>query len=381
MKNRDLILENARKNNAVFNAHKHCFTYKHVPNDFKNIKISKHKVLGLPMKEWFLRPLDGLCRLIGSLPLLPQSTKNTVKYVGNFVHTIHMETSMEIHETSIIYEPNTIHTYLGMDMRLGCRGVMTKTIEEQDQELLDVRARYPSSVLIFHPIDANQPDMLEKAMHALTVQEFDGIKVYPSEGYLPSHPELMKLWAYCEKNNIPVTSHCSSANMHHPDWKYRIYGKILENGVWLDVDRNVTLSTEAQVADTYNNPVNWIPVLEAYPNLRLDIAHFGGDAWGQYIKGTRNTWVDTIIDLVTKYKNCYTDFSYTLANIQYATAMLKLLSVNPVVASKVLYGSDFYMVLMAGIYANTVNGFMALLSEEIKDKICRSNHMAFLNLN
>jgi predicted TIM-barrel fold metal-dependent hydrolase len=377
MKYKDLIRANIAKNNPVINIHKHCFTYNHVPNDFRNIKIGKNKVLGLPMHEWFLKPLEFICGLVGKLPLIPQETKDTVINTRGFVDMIDKEMSMDIHEAGLAYEKNTIHCYHMMDLRLGCRGIMNKSIAEQGQELLAVREKYKDSVLAFWAVDPNQPDMQEKAIYALTVLQFDGIKIYPSEGYLPSHPELMKLFSYCETNDIPIVSHNSSANMHHPDWRYRILGRTQDN---VAVDKTVTLGSEGDVATTYNDPKNWIPVLNVYPNLRLDIAHFGGSEWGKYLSLTiQRNWVTDVIKIITTYKNAYTDFSYTFSNKTYFDGLKTLLLSNPEASNKILFGSDYYMVFLEGGYGDMMKSW-ASLRPDLYDKLCRTNPKNFLNV-
>lgn len=386
MKNKDLILANITKNNPIINCHKHAFTKDHVPNDFESIRISKNKVLGIPMQDWFLKPIEGIMKLIGELPLLPKNWKDTVIRTRNFINILDLKDSTAVFESSLALETqpcdkNSINILLGMDMRLGCHGVMNKTIEEQAQELIAVRNKYPERVLIFYPVDPNQTDMVTNAMQALTAWNFDGIKVYPSEGYLPSHPALMTLFSYCEENKIPVISHNSSANMHHPDWKYRIFGKILKGSDWDDTDQNVVLANEGAVQATYNAINNWIPVLQRFPNLYLDIAHFGGN-WDDYLAGKPNTWQQAIIDIVTnpKYPNVYTDFAYTFSNPVYAKGLRTLLASNIALSKKVLHGTDFCMVMLEGTYSDLVKNFYTLMGDYWMNIIARENPKRFLNL-
>jgi predicted TIM-barrel fold metal-dependent hydrolase len=333
------------------------------------------------MKKWFLGTLEAACSLVGDLPLIPQNFKHTALYIRNFVDEF-QKSQMEIADDLKRREPNTVHCILAMDLRKGCGGVMEKSIDEQGQELIEIREKYKETTLIFWPVDPNQVDCYEKAIHALTALQFDGIKVYPSEGYLPSHPVLMKLWKYCADNDIPVVCHNSSANMHHPDWTYRIYGMIIQAGKWVNIDKIGQLKNEQEIAEVYNSPRNWIPVLEVYNNLRLQIAHFGGNSWDDYLSGKPNTKVHEVIYIITnlKYINTVGDVSFTFANPKYASGIRSLLINRPSVANKTVWGSDFHMVFTACDYDKTTKLFLDSLGVDLLEKICRINPKRFLNL-
>jgi predicted TIM-barrel fold metal-dependent hydrolase len=116
-------------------------------------------------------------------------------------------------------------------------------------------------------------------------------------------------------------------------------------------------------ADRYTDPAAYIPIFEAFPRLRICLAHFGGARdWRDYIETgidpddrqarTRN-WQVAIRDMIGtgKYPGLWTDISYTLFHFQENLPFLQLfLQGNPDVdrslnrlRRRVLFGSDFYM--------------------------------------
>ena len=127
---------------------------------------------------------------------------------------------------------------------------------------------------------------------------FRGIKLYPPLGYLPTHPGLVQIFDYCTKYDIPVTTHCSEGGIANFRKENYVVSWDREN---LLIDFN---SLGKSKSSFYAAPENWIPVLKRWPTLRLNFAHFGGS----------DNWMESIIGIMEKYENVYTDISY-LRNI------------------------------------------------------------------
>ena len=99
-----------------------------------------------------------------------------------------------------------------------------------------------------------------------------GVKLYPAMGFRPlgngpggeiSGPvdeQLLALYAWCVAEHVPITAHCSPANA-------------------------------AAGAEGMARPLNWVPVLELFPKLRLNLAHVGGIGEGG--------WLDEAAAIVT----------------------------------------------------------------------------------
>jgi predicted TIM-barrel fold metal-dependent hydrolase len=108
---------------------------------------------------------------------------------------------------------------------------------------------------------------------------FYGVKLYPRLGYHPAHPTLEPLYAFCSKNRIPITTHCSTGGF--PTWdhdpKHANLGK----------------------------PGNFKDALANHENLRIDFAHFGsgGDGWADEILGLMEQFPGRVFSDLS----CFTD--------------------------------------------------------------------------
>ncbi|MCK4920942.1 MAG: amidohydrolase family protein, partial [Bacteroidales bacterium] len=132
-------------------------------------------------------------------------------------------------------------------------------------------------------------------------------------------------------------------------------------------------------ANFFNHPRNWIPVLERFPNLKLNLAHFGGDKeWKEFLLDKSDTWVSRIIDLMERFPNLYADFSYTMYNSNISTKLKSLILDNKLIESRVLYGSDYYMIVKEGHFRALKNKFHTLMGDEIMKKIAGENPIKFL---
>jgi hypothetical protein len=181
---------------------------------------------------------------------------------------------------------------------------------------------------------------------------FAGIKLYPPLGFQPwpdkSSEELSKvseLYKFCVTKNIPVTTHCSTG------------------GFKIEKD-----------ALKYSDPGNqWKQVLEKYPELKINFAHFG--------KGNKK-WQKTIIEyLQDDRKNVFTDFSCNTGTDFYYKKISKLINRDPELQDKILFGSDFMInLLWYKSYNDYINVFVntSELSSNLKESFVNKNAEWFL---
>ena len=127
-------------------------------------------------------------------------------------------------------------------------------------------------------------------------KKFAGIKLYPPMGFDP-YPDDEKLRArnevlydFCEKNAIPIVTHCDDQGFRMVPLEYSF---------------------------EYTSPERWMKVLEKHPNLYLDFAHFGT----QYYHGTpiqqaalhvhrSLSWRQMILNAMKEYPHVYADLSF-----------------------------------------------------------------------
>lgn len=123
--------------------------------------------------------------------------------------------------------------------------------------------------------------------------KFAGIKLYSPAGFSPTDPVLMGtetqegVYALCEKNKIPLTVHNSDAGFACLSKDLLLNGHIYLNDEIKHVNNYKhtfeydffsfkTSEAISERARLLNHPKIWRVVLEKYPNLTINFAHFGG---------------------------------------------------------------------------------------------------------
>ncbi|MHC4268851.1 MAG: amidohydrolase family protein [Planctomycetota bacterium] len=194
---------------------------------------------------------------------------------------------------------------------------------------------------------------------------FAGIKVYPPFGFDPwpddkyERQKVEILYDCCIRNGLPITTHCSTGGF-----------KVKEEKDTLK----------------YTAPgMQWKKVLEVekYSELKINFAHFGLQSKSLWLFH-RKQWRDSIIELISKYPNVYTDISdLSLSDkgCKYIEDVIeKEKSNNKRLENRVLFGSDF---LVSLIWTNSYNELLNDFKEtnylkSYKEKICSRNPEEFL---
>ncbi|HEV7779617.1 MAG TPA: hypothetical protein VGO58_00045 [Chitinophagaceae bacterium] len=91
-------------------------------------------------------------------------------------------------------------------------------------------------------------------------------------------------------------------------------------------------------------------------------------------------WYSIISSMILQHKNVYADISYILHDDRGILPLLKQTLQNPLLRSKVLYGTDFYVVRNHKSDKNMLADMMGGLEVEYFDVIARENPRKFLNL-
>lgn len=280
------------------------------------------------------------------------------------------------------------------------RHVPTKTdgFEEQIKQLTDLKAlpKYKDMVFPFLVVDPRREGIFEYAKENVGKDKlFIGIKLYCPTGYSPTDPLLYGpegerggIYAFCEDNGIPITTHNSDGGFATLSKRLLVSGHIYVNGDLQYLDKEyINFSTSILGKDavyeravTLNHPQLWRKVVEKYPKLILNLAHFGG---GNQLEGAVDhpdvpeLWSNHIISLVKdKRYNVYTDLScFSEFNI------LRKFHESPVfkeIKNKVLYGSDFTLLLLFdGDFDNNVAQFKEIFGSDF-EIIARENPKEFL---
>ncbi len=265
------------------------------------------------------------------------------------------------------------------------------TFNLQEEYLLDLKKSHPDRIFPFFAVDPRRKELFQPGEGEETVAKiierlnpqtgFSGIKLYTPNGYSPADERLLPLYAYCEQHQIPITAHCSGAGFATFAPSIDVKGPVYLNGkVVFDQSRikfqhnKLTDSKRVEErAQTLNHPALWHEVLKMFPNLKLNLAHFG-------LKGDSDEWTNYIFDMMQTYPNLHTDLSCvcdqsSLEHI-YKNYYQKA---SDSVKSRFLYGSDFYLnMLFVDSMKVYVKQFMECFTAEEWEAISQKNAEGFL---
>ena len=254
----------------------------------------------------------------------------------------------------------------------------------------------PEGMLEFYPFiginpEAHSHDMVLEILHTYLrtdiarvrksrstsdLQKFYGVKFYPPLGTevwpkdTRRQAKVADIYAFCERHAIPIITHCDDQGF-----------------------RGVT----AKIAQQFTDPSAWIPVLERYPSLKIDFAHYGRQynptrrsplktlieqAW------THDPWFAQIVTLMQRYEQVYADFSFSGTDPAFYTDLYAYIESldNPERAERILsrslFGSDFTVNLAkVESYTNYLSIFeRSPFTDEQIDRFVSTNPMHFLGL-
>lgn len=360
----------------IHNCHIHTFTADHVPNRFLPLKFQAALRSGV-----FRRPLLWLIRA-GN----PFKGRDALERLANFVKISSRKTQREIFDhVRYYYPPETRFVILPMDMEFMSAGKPRKSVVEQHDELAELRKAFPDVIIPFVAADPRRSNVLEFVKGYVEKHEFKGIKIYPPLGYWPTDPKLMEVYAYAEEKDLPVMTHTSRGGVYD---RRKPSGDMLRHP---DTGEQLVKDKPERFTEYYTDPDNYIPILEKYPRLKLCLAHFGGgddwqdyldDAWDPKDSAKDKSWLSKIRAMIKdgKYKNLYTDISYTVFNVRDYLPLLKILLEDQAILDRTLFGSDYYMAEREAVSERAMSiKLRSVLGEQIFWKIAEDNPKRYLS--
>jgi predicted TIM-barrel fold metal-dependent hydrolase len=364
--------------NPRFDIHCHLFNREYIPDNYLHVRLP------WLMKRHVFRRLKRI------LQGRRKDDDTWTQHASDFLQMANHETLMDIANELLQNSPDDfVYCPLMMDMTQAYGKTSIQDMDVQLDEMREVRNNHPDRMLPFVALDPNNPNMEALFRKAFSAEyNFYGVKIYPLLGYLPNHPRLMEVLEVCEALDIPVTSHCGGITTRALANRFELpFRRYDERGQKVDDIMKVSFATEAKKGAFFNDPARWVPVLERFPKLRLNLAHFGGDdAWKDYAKGRPYTWVHQIVSMMDAYENLYTDVSFLLhltekSHSGFQEALEELLEEKERVRNRTLFGTDFYMVLINEKLPQVIQNFLVRLDDSLVDKLTRENPWRFLNLN
>lgn len=313
----------------ITNCHIHLFDARHVPVDYPYRLLRPFK-----RAPFLLGWIAALLRLVGQHP-----TAEKIDRLRRFQREAQAGSQRAILETVRRHYPsNTRFVVLPMDLSKIGFGAPPVPLSDQHDELAALRGDpdVGASVIPFATIDPRADPEAHELWRAIDGLNFRGVKIYPRLGFAPDDPVLMeRVYPQMAARGLPLMTHCSRGG---------VQGRGLSD----------------HRADLYTEPDAYLPVMDAYPALRICLAHFGGQRdWAAYVNPDRRgghspehdrNWQVRIRRMIGSgdYPGLWTDISYTLFRFEDYIPFLRmfLLGEDEAAArlrSRVLFGSDFYM--------------------------------------
>ncbi len=328
----------------IFDVHTHIFGDEHVPDHFLGMKVDASKA--------WADVLATVIFVIDQLPFLEIADLTRLLKRLRMKKEDHLNYLVSSYR-KFGYDPILVTLMVDMSS-IKDDGMDYKNIWDQLEEMHRLWQSHPDTILPFVALDPEMNDDMEELfIKAFKDYNFFGVKIYPSLGYLPSHPRLMPIFEICQKYSIPVLTHCSSALTRATSRKFNIKtsrvinGKIVPNPVeFKEFPKQSRKKEEKDYRLFFNGPEHWIPVLEAYPKLKLNLAHFGGnEEWEIFTKTYSSKWITTILMILQdpRFENVYSDFSFTFNYRKYNKILKRWLKHNPIVSERTLHGSDYFL--------------------------------------
>jgi predicted TIM-barrel fold metal-dependent hydrolase len=400
-------------NSAPFtNTHLHVFNADCVPKNFLRIlpnkqlrKMAPH-ILKL-VNSWAGRKLIFFLARRGANkdPILRKSVDKYLAFLTIALHRTQQEIFEIDYQISRAEDSEARLVALTLNMDHMDETVPRINYQTQLEEVRDIKRYYPDSFFPFYSLDprhlsgekglrAIQKEMTHVVLsHGKLLPYFCGFKLYPALGFFPFDRKLLPIYAFAEKNHLPILSHCTRVGTQYigkniegliPLTLELIYPEKTEDPLLNGTDQATRLALEKRITNYYNrgwvknskigdndyacdlfgHPQNYIPLLLRFPKLKICLAHMGGsteidnsDA-DESLNAIRQPdcdpqlWFDRIIEMMIQYENLYTDISYTLSSFAennqiVFTKTLVLMQTKDrfgkELAYRVLFGTDFFM--------------------------------------
>jgi uncharacterized protein len=273
------------KHKIIYNCHTHIFTHENIPNDF--FPLNGVRLARRPAVRWVLK---GLMRWLVKYRRFQRYSA----YLDSAFKKMQQENFEELQK---YYPSSTMFVILPMDMAYMAAGKVIEDIDAQHEELAKLarNKKFRDNIIPFAHIDPRREDSLQRLQQLV-------------------------------EKDIPLIAHCSPGNVN---------------------SKGMSMEKAHSMAD----PDNYRVVMDRFPKLRICLGHFGGiSEWEKHLDEfstqMKPTWLSKIRNMMNsgRYPNLYADISYTIFNFQENAPLLSALLEEEMIAGKVLFGSDFYMV-------------------------------------
>jgi predicted TIM-barrel fold metal-dependent hydrolase len=210
-----------------------------------------------------------------------------------------------------------------------------------------LKIKYPQ-LNFFLPFDPRRNDKERRVLNALETPVFSGVKMYPALGFSPDNyigehfaqTNLAELYESLQCLGKPLVSHCSRGGIHGPEIH--------------------------QGDSTYfSKPDLWWPVLSDFPNLKVCLAHGGGEGDFRSLAQSPKGWAIMLDTALMEYENLFTDIAFHSGIVEdtsdYFADLRSIMSSG--LAGQILFGSDWPLHWGGYSYSHLIQTF----KDECKD--------------
>ena len=181
------MLDKFDAGNPFIDIHTHIFTLNDVPSNFLGIR--------LPMTRRFLGEMARVTNIIRKI-----KKRDSMSGITYFITTMKDRSSEAVYRrmNKVYYAdkyPDAVFGILTMDMNVGIDGETHNSIWTQLGIVAMIRNIYPDKIIPFAAIDPRREDALDLFKNSFDENKpykYYGLKVYPSLGYLPTHPAAVR---------------------------------------------------------------------------------------------------------------------------------------------------------------------------------------------
>jgi uncharacterized protein len=357
---------------SVINCHTHVFNNEYVPRNFARAFVPAF-----------------LANMLDPLLFNPTSEKilaSILSRLGQRRLAAMLGTGSQRSQVDVFdilksrYPEGTRFVFLPMNMDYTGMGDPDLHVKAQVDFLVDrFYTDLGTNVFVFIPVDprAGDPDTLLQFVKDYINLKCSGIKIYPPLGFYPNDPRLRPVYRFAEANGIPITTHANKDGgfFYFPDKPdmavltppLGVPGEFNANepdSPTKRFQRSIDFHSKFNANSFRNNfmhPVNYYDVLKEFPKLKINFAHFGGaedikaakDSMDIVLnqpvlpvtaKNSAGDFTRWIYHLCNQFDMTYTDVSYTLHDSDAIKTVSALMKKNPELASRILFGTDFYVV-------------------------------------
>lgn len=342
------------------NVHCHIINFPFIPDSFFKTRA--------PIREWMLRHTLTGWLAKGITFILPgkkyDKLHEVLAIMKSDINDVAKELISEMEEAKIV-----LSTPLMMDLEGASFNVKPEIPYRYQVKLIsDIAIKYPGKIMPFIMFDPRRRSVSELIKTALENMGFLGVKMYPPLGYHPDsssffndaevNHELEGIYEYCEHKSIPITTHCSEGGAYSGD-----------------------LMRCKELVREFGKPSSWEGVLEKYPRLFLNFAHFGGCRDLLKIDNPES-WSHVISKIMREYDNVYADISYHDVALMKKTSgdyfeILHRLMDDDHIKDRIIFGTDWLMTRHTWEEKAYVEAFKSLPTAVLK-QIAFQNPLNFL---